>query len=183
MRSVAPEQDGPGMTYSYRGKGATQQRTERDKEKLDRGLLIHRKGMASISAKVRALGGRLERGIAQAIRDDVPLRTVASAAGVTVTKARSVALAFEHLPRSGTTAESHVNTLRALTQKADRLEAEQRKLRLQQEQLVVTTLESGLLGAPWVAAVSGLSLERVNVLARQIHRNGPISNQTPDAHE
>jgi hypothetical protein len=45
------------------------------------------------------------------------------------------------------------------------------------------TLESGLLGAPWVAAVSGLSLERVNVLARQMRRNGSISNQTPDAHE
>lgn len=153
------------MTYTYRSNGATEHGAERDRHKLNRGLLVYRKGIASISARISALGSRTEREIAHAIWDDVPLRTVASAAGITVTKARDGGLAFEDLPSSGTSAESHVHTLRSLAQEAARLEAEQGELRRQREQLVVTTLETGLLGAPWVAAVSGLSLDRVNVLA------------------
>jgi hypothetical protein len=82
------------MTHSYRGKGAPEQGTERDKQKLDCGLLAHRKGIASLSARIRTLNGQVEREIAQAIWDDVPLRTVASATGVTTATARSVVLAF-----------------------------------------------------------------------------------------
>lgn len=168
------------MTYTYRSKGATEQRSEQDRTKLNRGLFNYRKGIVGISARISALRSRTEREIAQAIWDDVPVRTVASAAGTTVTKARDVGLAYEDLPRSDTTAESHVCTLRSLAQEADRLETEQGELRRQQEELVVTALETGLLGAPWVSAVSGLPLERVNVLART-HRNGSTLNQAPDA--
>lgn len=169
------------MIYTYRSQGATEQRAERDTQKLNRGLLVYRKGIASMSATISALHSRTEREIAQAIWDDVPVPTVTSAAGITVTKARDVGLAFEDLPRSETTAEYHVQTLRSLAQEAGRLEAEHGKLRRQQEQLVVTTLETGLLGAPWVAAVSGLSLERVTVLALRTRQNGSILNQDPDA--
>lgn len=169
------------MTYTYRSKGATGQRAERDRQKLNRGLLIYRKGIASISARLSALRSQTEREIAQAIWDDVPVRTVASAVGITVTKARDVGLAFEDLPRSGTTAESHVHSLRSLAQEVRRLEAEQGQLRRQQEQLVVTTIETGLFGAPWVAAVSGLPLERVNVLAPTNAPQRFHVNHDPDA--
>lgn len=91
-------------------------------------------------------------------------------------------MAFEDLPQSDTTAEFHIQTLRALTQRAGRLKAEHEELRRRREQLVVATLENGLLDPPWVAAVSGLTLERVNILAQQTRRTGSLlkQTQTPD---
>jgi hypothetical protein len=169
------------MSYTYRSKGSPEKRAERNRHKLSCGLLTYRKGIVSISARLSVLRSQTEREIAQAIWDNVAVRTVASAAGITAAKARSVGLAFEGLPHSGTTAKSHVQTLRALSQQTGRLKAEQEELRRQQEQLVVTALETGLLDGPWVAAVSGLTLEHVNVLAQQTRQNGSLLKQTPEA--
>jgi hypothetical protein len=170
------------MTYTYRSKSTPEQQSERDRQKLNRGLLLQRKDIADKSARIKALGGQLERAIAQAIWDEVPLRTAAAAAGVPVTSARSVGLAFEGLPHSSTTAKSHVQTLRATAQQSDRLKAERAELQRQQEQLVVAALETGLLETPLAAAVSGLTLERVNLLARQKRQNRTsLLNNIPDA--
>lgn len=132
-----------------------------------------------MSARINALSRHLEHRMAQAIQDGVPLQSVAAAAGTTVAMARSVQLAYAGLPRSGTTPESHVKTLGALTLHAGRFKAEKEELRRQQEQIVVTALELGLLDAPWLAAVSGLSLE--NILARRTRQNAFSFNPTPEA--
>lgn len=107
----------------------------------------------------------LEYRIAQAIWDDVPMRAVASAAGVTVEKARTLGLAWEDLPETGITAESHIQSLHAVRQQTDRLLAERRNLVEQLEQFVVTTLERGLLGAATLAEASGLTVEHLTALA------------------
>ncbi|MCO4272953.1 hypothetical protein NG701_00630 [Pseudarthrobacter sp. HLT3-5] len=169
------------MSYIYRSKGTTEQRAERDKQRLTRGLLTYRKAIAGRSARLTALRSRMEQEIAQAIWDDVAVRTVASAAGITVARARSVALAFEDLPHSGTAAESHVKTLRALAEHTGRLKAEQEELLRLQEPLVVTALESGIQNTPWIAAISGLTIDRVNILAQQTRRNASNLGQAAEA--
>lgn len=158
------------MSYTYRSKGTTGQRSELHKQKLNQALLTRRKVLTSISARLNALSEQIDREVAQAIWDDVAVRTVAAAAGITVSRARSLGLAFETL-RSDATAKAHIETLRDLTQQAATLRAEQEELRRQQEQLVVTALQTGLLDAPWLAALSGLTLERVNMLGQQTRRN------------
>jgi hypothetical protein len=155
------------VTYTYRSAGASQQQADHNRQKLSQGLLTYRRDITSLTARIKALRQQAENGVAQAIWDDVPLKTAAIAAGITVVKAASVRLEFEDLPHSGTSPESHVVSLRALNQQATSLEAERKKLRQQQEQLVVVALTTGLLDAPWVAKVSGLTLERVAALANE----------------
>lgn len=182
-RASQDPQDGSGVTRTHRSNGTTEQRAERDKQRLNRGFLTYRKAIADISARLATLRYQTEHEIAQAIWDGVAVRTVASAASITAATARSFGSASDGLPRSHTTAESHIRTLRVLTQQAGRLKAEQEQLRQQQEQIVVTALETGLLDPPWVAAVSGLSLERVNMLTLRTPPHGSILNHDPDAAE
>lgn len=49
------------MTYTYRSKSTPEQQAERDRQKLNRGLLLQRKDIADKSARIKALGGQLER--------------------------------------------------------------------------------------------------------------------------
>lgn len=126
------------MSYTYRSEGTADQRAEQRRRKLYRGILAYGRAMAGIAARITALGSQMDQKIAQAIWDDVDVGTVASAAGITYTKPRSIGLAFEYLPDSGSTAASHVKTLRALTQQAGWLHAEQQELRRRQDQLIVT---------------------------------------------
>lgn len=145
------------MTNIYRSKATLCQRTAQYKQNLSRGLLNCRKSKISITAKLNALRSQREREMGQAIRDDVPARTVASVTGVIVATTRVIGWQYADLSCSPTTAKSHLKTLRALTQQANRLYTEQIPIRREQERLVVTALRSGLLDPPWVAAVSGLT--------------------------
>lgn len=170
------------MSYTYRSKGTPEQHAERHKQNMNRGILAYGKAIAGIAARITALGSQMDQEIAQAIWDDVDVGTVASAAGITYAKARSIGLAFEDLPGSGTTAASHVKTLRALTQQAGWLHAEQQELRRRQEQLIVTARETGLLDAPWPATVSGLTIEQVNILSRHPPAQNHLTTDTSPTH-
>lgn len=161
------------MTYTYRSKGASQQQVAKNQQKLSQGLLTYRRGIASLTAKIKTLRQQAESGVARAIWDEVPLQTAARAAGMTVVKAASLGLEFEDLPHSGTSPEFHLEALRALNQETTRLEAERQKFRQGQERLVVVALTTGQLDAPWIAAVSGLTLERVTALSEQTHQTKP----------
>jgi hypothetical protein len=141
------------MSYANRSQGTGEAEAEEHRQELDRGILSYRKSIATISVRLRALRNQADREVASA--DDTT--------------------------SSGYSPESDVETLQTLTQRANCLEAEQAELRRQQEQLVVTALETGLLGAPWLAVISGLSLERVNVLALQAHQKGTTFKQSLDA--
>lgn len=153
------------MSYTYRNKGTGQQ-AEQQKQKLVFGILSHRRAIAGISARITTLDGQRDQEIAQAIWDDVDVPTVASAAGLTSAAARSIGLTRNDLPHSGTTAATHIESIQALTQQAERLRAKHAELQQQQKQLIVKALESGALDPPWVAAISGRSIDHINALAR-----------------
>lgn len=167
------------MTYTYRSKAGSEQRAVRDRQKLHQGLIIQGQGLARISSRLNSLRGELDSGIAQAIWDDVPVHVVACAAGVTPAKARSLALAWEELPHSGVTAKAHVQSLSAVSQQANKLEAARGELQKQQEQLIVRALETGLLDPAQLATASGLTLEQISILARPTRHNKPLARPAP----
>lgn len=103
------------MSYTDTSNGTSDQRAERVRETLNRSMVTYRKKIISISAELIALKSRTEREIAQAIRNGVALQPIACAAGLTVTKARSVGLASEALSHPDVTPESTVRTIRTLT--------------------------------------------------------------------
>lgn len=170
------------MSYTYRRNGTPEQQTERHKQKLVQGILLFRKAIAGISGKITALGSQTDQEIARAIWDGVDVGTVASAAGITHAKARSIGLSFEDLPNSGASSTTLVRTLWAFTQQAQRLNAEQEESRQQQERLIVTALETRLLDAPWVVTVSGLTVEQVNILARHTRQYRTTPQHTAPTH-
>jgi hypothetical protein len=155
------------VTSTYPSDGASHQQADHNRRKLSHGLLTYRRDITCLTARIKALRQQAESGVAQAICDDVPLQTAASAAGITVVKAASVGLDLENRTHSGTSSESHVKALRTLNQQATSLEAQRKRLRQEQEQLVLGALTTGLLDAPWIAAISGLTLERVTALGQQ----------------
>lgn len=154
------------MTYTRRSEGASEDRAERKKQTMTRGILTYRRGITGISAKLRALRSEMDHEIIQAIHAGLAVRTVDSAAGVHVAEAIAVELPFENRPQSAAMASSRIETLRALNQQMRTLLAQLEEMRRQQEQLIVTALQVGRLGPPWIAAASGLPLEKIEALER-----------------
>jgi hypothetical protein len=159
------------MSYTYRANGGLNQRAERHRQKLQLGILAYRKAAAALSCRMTALHNQRDQEIAQAIWDGVSVQSVATAAAMTPAKARSIGLAYEDLASGFSSVAARLETIRVLTEQVVRLDAEKEELRRQQEQLVLTALKTAQLEAPWLAALSGLSIERVNTLAQQKHRN------------
>jgi hypothetical protein len=155
------------MTYTYTSKGAARELSEEDTQKLCRGLHVLRDNLTVISRTISSLNSRLEHGIAQAIWDEAPLTAVASAAGITTTKAISVGLSHEDLPNSDTPAEKQLQKIRDAGRQLDKLRIQQQNMRRQQEQLVILALTNSVLDETRVAAIAGLSPERVNLLAQR----------------
>jgi hypothetical protein len=98
------------------------------------------------------------------------MHAVASAAGVSVEKAKILGLAWEDLPETGITAVSHIQSLHAVRRQTNQLVTERRILEEQLEQFVVRTLERALLDAATLAEASGLTVEYHNALASRTCR-------------
>ncbi|MEN8582752.1 hypothetical protein ABFP37_08600 [Burkholderia sp. RS01] len=165
------------MSYTYRGKRSPDQQAEQRRQKLELGILAYCKAIGSISTRLSALRNQRDQEIAQAIWDGVAVQTVAAAAAMTAAEARSIGLACEDLGPGYCSAASRLETLSALTQQVARLHTAQKELLGQQEQLSLTALETTALDAPWLAAASGFSVERVNMLAQQKRRHAITLNQ------
>jgi hypothetical protein len=161
------------MSYTYRSRPSPDQQAEQRRQKLELGVRAYRKATTSICARLTAQAARGNRKSSKQIWDGMAIRAVTVAAAITAAEARSIGLAFKDIGPRYSSAASRLETLSALAQRIGRLSG-QEELRGQQEELILTALETTGLDVAWLAAITGLNIERVNILAQQKRRHATI---------